>query len=95
MPDDRPEWDEIEDEEIPESLAKKWSDEEKKGLRAGVCRNCGWPFTKEDLSCRHCEAPTEISDGVLVSLNRFFFKTPLGILTFLFILIGLIFFLVR
>ncbi len=92
--EDRPEW-EIEDEKVPPSLEKKWEQEEKEGLKAGVCRSCGRPFTKEDLSCRHCEAPVEMTDGVIVSLRRWFFKTPLGILMLIFIFMGLFFYLVH
>lgn len=90
---DAPEW-EIEDEKIPDSLQKKWKDEEKEGLRAGVCRSCGYTFTKEDLSCRHCGAPTEMPDGAIVSLKNFLFKSPLGILLLVLIIASIICFLV-
>ena len=88
---DVPEW-EVKEEEIPESLKKKWQKEEIEGIRAGVCAVCGWPYTKVDLSCRHCGKPTEISAGVLVGLRRWFFKTWLGILALIFILLGIFIF---
>ena len=91
---DIPEW-EQEEEKIPESLQKKWQREKFEGLRAGVCKACGWPYTKEDLSCRHCEQPTEISDGVFVSLRRWFIKTWLGLLVFALIVLGLFLMLMR
>ena len=85
---DIPEW-EFEEEKIPDSLQKKWQREEREGVRAGVCKGCGWPFTKEDLSCRHCGQPTEISDGALVLLRRWFFKTWPGWLALIIIFIAL------
>lgn len=91
--DETPEW-EIEDEKIPESLEKKWLQEEQQGLKAGVCRSCGYPFTQAELSCRHCGTPTEITEGVFASLRRFFFKTPLGILTLIIIFVAIVLFLV-
>ena len=91
---DIPEWEE-EEEKIPESLQKKWQKEELEGMKAGVCADCGWPFTKMDLSCRHCGKSTEISDGALVSLRRWFFKTWPGLLVFVVILLGIIAFLVK
>ena len=87
--DERPDW-EIEEEEIPESLRKRWEKEEEIGLRAGVCKSCGYPFTKEDLSCIHCGARTDLSEGVLIRLKRWFFKTPLGIILLIVIFAGLI-----
>ena len=60
-----------------------------------MCRVCGWPFTKEDLSCRHCEAPVEMTEGAIVSLRRWFFKTPMGILMLVLIFTGLLYYLVH
>ena len=91
---DTPDW-EIEDEKIPDSLEKKWQQEEKEGLKAGVCRSCGWAFTKEDLSCRHCGVLTELSEGALISFKRWLFKTPLGIMTLIIILVSIIIYLIR
>ena len=91
---DIPEW-EQQGEKIPESLQKKWQKEESVGLRAEVCKTCGWPYTKEDLSCRHCGKPTEISDGVLVSIRRWFVKTWFGIFVFIIIILGLFLMLIR
>lgn len=91
--DEIPEW-ELQEEKIPASLEKRWRDEEKEGLRAGVCRSCGWTFTKEDLSCRHCGAPTEMPEGFLIALKRFFLKNPAGILLLAFIFASIILLLV-
>ena len=92
--DEIPEW-EAEEEKIPERLEKKWQKDEQKGIKAGVCRVCGWPFTQDELSCAHCGARTEMGEGALVALHRFLFKTPLGILLFVIILAGLVFYLVH
>jgi hypothetical protein len=92
--DDIPDW-EIEDEKIPERLEDKWKKDEEKGLRAGVCRACGWVFTQDELSCAHCGARTEMGAGALVSLKQWLFKTPLGILAVLLIFISLLIYLVR
>ena len=86
---------EPEEEKIPERLEDKWKKDEEKGLQAGVCRSCGWVFTQDELSCSHCGASTEMGKGVLVSLKHWFFKTPLGILTGIFLFISLIFYLVH
>ena len=91
---DIPEWEEKE-EEIPESLKKKWQQDEIEGIKAGICSACGWPYTKADLSCRHCGKPTDISDGVFVSLKRWFFKTWPGFLLLVLILLGIFLYLVR
>ena len=91
---DIPEWEE-EEEKIPDSLQKKWQREELEGLKAGICAGCGWPYTKADLSCRHCGKPTEISDGTLVSLRRWFFKTWPGLLALTVILAAIFLFLVH
>ena len=91
--DDIPDWLEPE-EDIPPGLEKKWQQKEKEGVKAGVCKKCGWAFTQDDLTCRHCEAPTQIGEGVLISLKKFFLGTPLGIMTFIIIFAALVFFLV-
>ena len=93
--DDAPDWEIREEEKIPDSLEKKWRQEEKEGLRAGVCRSCGWPFTKEDLSCRHCGVPTEMPEGAFLSFKHWLFKTPLGIMTFIIIFIGVLVYLIH
>ena len=85
----------LQDEKIPEGLKEKWRKDEKKGLKAGLCRSCGWPFTQDEISCRHCGQGTEMSEGALVSLRRWFFKTPLGIMTFILIFVGIIIYLVH
>jgi uncharacterized membrane protein YvbJ len=90
--DDIPDWQEAE-EDIPPGLEKKWQEREKEGMKAGVCKKCGWAFTQEDLACRHCETPTEITEGVFISLKRFFLSTPLGIMLFIMIFAALLFFL--
>ena len=89
--DDTPEW-EIEDEKIPPSLEQKWKKKEVAGVRAGVCE-CGYPFTEDELSCKHCGAPIELTEGALISLKNWFFKTPLGIMTLIMIVGALIAFL--
>lgn len=91
---DIPEWEQAE-EKIPDSLQKKWQREESEGLRAGICTGCGWPYTKADLSCRHCGKATEISDGTLVWLRRWFFKTWSGLLVLTVILAAIFLFLVH
>ncbi len=92
--DDAPGQD-LEEEKIPERLEKKWQQQEKKGLRAGVCKFCGWAFSQDEIRCKHCEAPTDMSEGVLVSLKKWFFHTPLGVMMLILIFAGLIFYLVR
>lgn len=72
------EWEDEED--IPAGLAKKWEADERKGLKAGVCKSCGYAFDQDQLSCPHCETPIEIKEGVLPRLKYFFTKTSLGIL---------------
>ena len=89
-----PDW-EVEEEKIPERLEKKWQKDEEKGVRAGVCHGCGWPFTQDELSCAHCGAPTNMGEGALVSLKKWFFKTPLGILALIIIFASVAAFLLR
>ena len=91
--DDRPEW-EIEDEKIPPSLDKKWKEEERQGLKAGVCDSCRYPFTKDQLTCNHCGKSVEMAEGVLIGLKNWLIKKPLGLLFFILILLGIIGFLV-
>jgi len=86
---DTPDWEEAPEEEVPPSLHHKWEDDQKKGLRAGVCPSCSFPFTEEDLSCRHCGRPTQIQSGLISSLSHWLLKTPWGIVTFLIILFAL------
>ena len=86
-PEEIPDW-EVEEEEIPPGLEKKWSGQARKGLQAGVCA-CGYPYTHEVLSCSHCGAPIELSEGVLISLNRFFLHTPMGILSIFILVLAL------
>lgn len=89
------EWhDQDDDTHIPTGLKEKWRRDEAQGLRAGVCRACGFPFTQEDLSCRHCEAPIEIPHGVIDSLKHWLVKTPMGIMTMIAIVASLLFYLV-
>ena len=92
--DEIPEW-EAEEEEIPERLEKKWQKDEQKGIKAGVCRVCGWPFTQDELSCAHCGARTDMGEGVLAAFHRWLFKTPLGILTLTVIFASVAAFLLR
>ena len=92
--DDRPEW-EIPEEKIPPSLQKKWDKEEGEGLKGGVCKSCGYPFTGDDLTCLHCGELAEIPKGVFTNLRDWCFKTPMGILiiiiTILTVLLSLIY----
>ena len=92
--DDIPDWLEGEEEKIPPTLEKKWQEQERKGLRAGICKTCGWVFGQDELTCAHCDTPTEMTEGVLISLKKFFLGTPIGILSFIFILAAMAFFLV-
>ena len=91
--DETPEW-EVEDVKIPLSLEKRWKEEEKEGLRAGVCQ-CGYPFTKEDLSCRHCGTKIELSRGVFISLQRWLIHHPVGFVVLLIIVSSIIVYLVH
>ena len=84
-----------EEEEIPGSLAKKWEEDERKGLRAGVCAHCGYTFGQDALSCPHCETPVEIKEGVFPSLKHFFTQTPMGITLFIVIFLAIFLILVR
>ena len=88
------EWrDQDDDTHVPTGLKEKWRRDEAVGLRAGVCRSCGFPFTQEDLSCRHCDAPIEIPHGTIDSLKHWFFRTPMGILALVGILASLLIYL--
>lgn len=85
---ERPDWIDPPDEEIPPSLQDKWQKDELKGKKAGVCKFCGWPFLEDELSCRHCGKPTEVTAGFLSSMYQWFTKTPWGIITFLIIVLA-------
>ncbi len=90
------EWNEWENkEDIPESLAKKWQEDERKGLRAGVCKRCGYTFGQDELSCPHCEMPVEIKEGVFPSLKWFFTRSPMGIMIFILIFLAIFLLLIR
>jgi len=83
------------EEEIPPSLHNKWNKDAKKGLRAGVCEDCGFVFTEHDLSCPHCGRPTDIPSGVISGMAHWFFKTPWGVVTLLTIVASIIFVLIQ
>ena len=83
------------EEKIPERLEEKWQKEERQGLKAGVCRSCGWVFTQDEIRCKHCGTATDMSEGVLVSLKKWFFHTPLGIMLLIAIFTGLFVYLVH
>ena len=87
--DETPDW-EVKEQQVPESLRQKWEKQEKAGIRAGVCRDCGYPFTKDDLSCIHCGARTNLTDGLLISMNNWFFKTPMGIISLILFFVALL-----
>jgi predicted amidophosphoribosyltransferase len=78
------------EEEIPPALQKKWQDMEKHGLKAGVCPSCGWPFTQDELTCRHCEKAVEVHEPILASTAHWLFKTPWGIITLVILLLSVI-----
>ena len=78
---DLPEWESPEPEKVPPSLQRKWKEDQKKGLRAGVCRHCGVPYIEEDLSCGHCGQPVEDNEGWAPALTRFLTSSPWGIVT--------------
>ena len=42
------------DEEEPESLRKKWEDEESRPRRDIECRHCGQPIEENSFSCLYC-----------------------------------------
>jgi hypothetical protein len=83
------------EEDIPGSLAKKWEEDERKGLRASVCVTCGYTLGQDELSCPHCETPVEIKEGVFPALAHFFTRTPMGITLFLVIFLAIFLALVR
>ncbi len=91
--DDTPEWEVRED--IPPALQKKWDKEESEGVRAGVCKGCGYTFTQEELHCVHCGASTGFGDGALISLKKWLFKNPLGIMAGMLIVTAVIVYLIR
>jgi hypothetical protein len=94
--DDGDEWNEWEDKaDIPDSLAKKWESDERKGLKAGVCERCGYTYNQEALSCAHCEKEVSFNDGVFPSIKRFFMKTPMGIVLTAVVFIALFIFITR
>jgi hypothetical protein len=72
------EFEEGEEEEIPEGLAERWRREAAKGLRAGVCKECGHLFGQDDLSCGHCGAPVELPRAAPWDWKRWLVRTPLG-----------------
>jgi hypothetical protein len=84
-----PEW-EIPEEKVPKGLHDKWKQDEQRGLKAGLCPNCKWPFTEQDLRCQHCGQPCEVESGVMSSLAHFFTKTPWGVVTVLTIIFAFI-----
>lgn len=86
-PEDEHEDDEV---EIPPSLAQKWREDEKKGLRAGVCPGCGFTYDADALTCAHCERPVEFKEGgPLVAMRHFFTRTPMGVLLFLLLVLAI------
>ncbi len=94
--DDEPfEWqDQDDDTHVPAGLKEKWRRDEAVGLKAGVCRACGFPFTQEDLTCRHCDAPISIPRGTFDSIKHWFVRTPLGVMAMIAIIVSLLFYLV-
>lgn len=86
---DLPDWESLPEVPIPPALDKKWRNQEKAGLRASVCRKCGFPFSQEELSCLHCGALTEFPSGVFCSLKRWFLGHPFGIIVLCLILAAL------
>jgi hypothetical protein len=91
MPGD---WEE-EEEEIPEGLAERWRKEAAKGLRAGVCGNCGHLFSQDDLSCGHCGAPVELPRAAPRDLKRWLLRTAVGMGVLLVILAAIFAYLLR
>ena len=87
------EWEEPPSEEIPPGLQKKWDRDEKRGVRAGVCSSCDYPFHENDLSCRHCGKAIEVESGTIGNMAHWFFKTPWGVVSCLILLLALLAFL--
>lgn len=69
---------EDEEDPIPEGLREKWRREEEEGRRAGVCGVCGNLYSDEDLFCRHCEARTRISSGLMGRFAEFLLDNAWG-----------------
>ncbi len=89
------EWrDQDDDSHVPTGLKEKWRRDEAAGLKAGVCRACGFPFTQEDLTCRHCDASIELPHGTIDGLKRWLLRTPFGIMTMIAVVASLLFYLV-
>jgi rubredoxin len=80
----------VPDEDIPEYVKRKWEEDEKKGLRAGVCGRCGFTFGQDELSCPHCGAPVEMKTGVFPAMKHFFLRTPMGIVLLVIVLFSLV-----
>lgn len=89
MPEDPRDWEDEED--IPGGLAKRWQEDERKGLRAGVCKSCGYTFGQDELSCPHCEIPVHLEEKPLPGLWHFYTATPMGILLVVILLLGAFF----
>jgi len=72
-------------EEIPPSLQQKWDKDAERGVRAGVCKNCGATYNDEDLSCRYCaqEVKLKSSDPKVA----WFFKSVWGAVIALLVLL--------
>lgn len=75
--------DAFDEEEIPDGLKEQWAEQEKEGRRAGVCKNCGWTFSEEQLSCAHCGEPVDLPAKTSTDLKEFFIKSPWGWVTIL------------
>ncbi|MBF0254667.1 MAG: hypothetical protein HQL11_06065 [Candidatus Omnitrophica bacterium] len=82
-----PEW-EVHEEEVPPALEQKWEKARQRGLGAGVCRECGFPYTEEDLSCRHCGVPVEEPRLLPSTFSSWLLKTPVGLALFLAVVIA-------
>jgi len=64
MDDEPKDW-EIEDEEPPEKLRRKWDDEEAKELKAVSCPKCKQPLPGDAFQCLYCGAQVFHDSGLL------------------------------
>ena len=66
MPDD--EFEDLEDEEEPERLKKKWDAEEERGFQAKECPHCGKPVLANSFFCLYCGERVFEKSGLLGKL---------------------------
>jgi hypothetical protein len=65
MENDEPKDWEIEDEEPPDRLKRKWDREEAKELKAVTCPNCHQPLPGDAFKCCYCGSQVFKDSGLL------------------------------